>query len=449
MDRLSLVKPIVTLGTKLFCIAFFIAASLSFFLAGCATLRNERFASVDSHVYNNNYAAAIELIEQENNPYDPILDLVLRHIDLGLLYYYDNQPKKSVQHLDMAENLVEEYYTKSVSQFTASLLINDNLIEYPGEDFEDLYINIFKSLNYIALGEYESAFVEIRRINDKVAFFETKYNQLNNKLRDEAYENELNNDWESLSSESAEHAFSASALGYYLGMLLYELEGDKSDAEISYNNIIELFENNAIYDFPLPNISNPSDHNGTIDNPRIGILAFADRSPIKIEQRTQHGSFVISIPEMTPQSRLVDNVRLVDSKDVHIADFDLLEPIGDVVIDTFNRRKHHIYSKTFIRAAIKAILAETTDILLREANIPILGDILKIGVIASEQADLRSSRYIPQSVYLLDMIAPDTFDSNMRVQFIDRNGDILCQEPLFNGHLVRRSVVIASFACIR
>ena len=78
-------------------------------------------------------------------------------------------------HLTQAEDAIEELFTKSISKATASMLLNDNTFAYAGEDYEDIYVNIFKALNYINLNKPESAFVEIRKVNIKLNLLEDKY----------------------------------------------------------------------------------------------------------------------------------------------------------------------------------------------------------------------------------------------------------------------------------
>jgi len=94
---------------------------------------------------------------------------------MGMLYHYDGDYVKSNEFLTEAEYAIEDLYTKSVGKAVASMLLNDNALDYFGEDYEDIYLNIFKALNYFHMNKSEDAFVEIRRVNNKLNLLEDKY----------------------------------------------------------------------------------------------------------------------------------------------------------------------------------------------------------------------------------------------------------------------------------
>ncbi len=78
---------------------------------------------------------------------------MLYYLDLGMLHHYAGNYAKSNEFLQKAEYAIEELFTASVSKIATSLLLNDNALDYSGEDYEDIYLNIFKALNFIALGK--------------------------------------------------------------------------------------------------------------------------------------------------------------------------------------------------------------------------------------------------------------------------------------------------------
>jgi hypothetical protein len=60
-------------------------------------------------------------------------------LDSGLLYHYAEKLTRPTPVLARAELAADELYTKSISRAAASLLLNDNVLEYSGEDYEILY----------------------------------------------------------------------------------------------------------------------------------------------------------------------------------------------------------------------------------------------------------------------------------------------------------------------
>ena len=88
-------------------------------------------------------------------------------LDYGMLSMMAGDYSTSNTYFTEAENLISASYTQSIMQNIGSYLLNDNTVEYAGEDYEDIYTNIVKSLNYHNLGLTEDAMVELRRSAEK------------------------------------------------------------------------------------------------------------------------------------------------------------------------------------------------------------------------------------------------------------------------------------------
>ena len=140
-------------------------------------------------------------------------DQVLYNLDAGLLSHYAGDWNQSNKNFSAAEGLIEEYYSKSISQGVSSYFVNDMVVDYAGEDYEDIYTNFFMALNYIQLGNLEDAMVEIRRFDNKQKLLSTKYDS-----QIEYAESELGSGYSSVSVQ-----FQNSAAARYLSMLMYHL----------------------------------------------------------------------------------------------------------------------------------------------------------------------------------------------------------------------------------
>ncbi|MGM0673980.1 MAG: hypothetical protein ACQETQ_04725, partial [Spirochaetota bacterium] len=148
-------------------------------MAGCTTTRNTAFIEVDDLARSGRYTEAAETLSGDDREvFYNDRDKVLYHLDVGLLHHYGDNFEESTRHLNEAEFLIEEYFTKSISQAAATLLVNDTKQDYAGEDYEDIYLNVFKALNFLSQDEFDSAFVEVRRINNKLNLLEDKYREV-------------------------------------------------------------------------------------------------------------------------------------------------------------------------------------------------------------------------------------------------------------------------------
>ena len=202
-------------------------------LSSCLTTRNQKFLEIDEAAQAGNYETAVQTLENESSDLYGNRDGVLYYLDSGILHFYNRDYQKSIQQFNEAELLIEEYFTKSMSQAAASLLLNDNQMNYPGEDFEDIYLNVFKAVAFMRQGEHEAAFVEVRRINNKLNLLEDKYQGLAaryNQAEDAAVE-----------MEPGESRFDNSALARYLSLIMYRADGDYDGARIDWEQMETAF----------------------------------------------------------------------------------------------------------------------------------------------------------------------------------------------------------------
>ena len=153
------------------------------FTISCASIQTQKshFVVIENNVLMQNYSDAILQLETSKDKFYNKKDRVVYYLDLGMLLHFDKQYERSNRMLSEAEKGIAELYTKSVTRAASSLLLNDNVLEYAGEDYEDIYLNAFKALNYLALNKFDDSFVEIRRINEKLSFLEQKYTKLANR----------------------------------------------------------------------------------------------------------------------------------------------------------------------------------------------------------------------------------------------------------------------------
>ena len=104
--------------------------------------------------------AGLALIEQAG-PKDELVRLV----NEGLFLHRLGQYQDSNAALQRAEALSTDRYTKSIAQNVAAFVVSDNVLDYYPSALERSMINYYGMLNYLALGEPESASVEARKAN--------------------------------------------------------------------------------------------------------------------------------------------------------------------------------------------------------------------------------------------------------------------------------------------
>ena len=374
-------------------------------------------SNVDLHsafvydVKNGNYELVYSTLEQSSKNYYSNHDDVLQMLDLGLLAHYSDFPESSINYLNRAESLIEENFSKSISQNISSYILNDNVIDYAGEEYEDIYVNLFKCLTFISQENYESAFVEIRRFNNKLKSLSVKYQEQISKIKKES---QMQDD--SLNSENYKVQFYDSVFARYLSMLLYLYEGDVDSAKIDYNYLVSAFESQKkLYNFSFPKQIEENFYTQK-NNVRLNVVAFSGMAPRKKEESISnvYYGYKIALPVMYKIKTEVDSIELVainkDTKTVYQKDFEKIESISNIAVDTFKQKQSLIYTKSIARSIIKygttavlGVCKETSD----EDNI---FDLLYLASLLANQltevADIRTSKYFPSSVYISGIDLP-------------------------------------------
>jgi len=242
-------------------------------LIGCSSMRTSKsqYTGMIEKLRNNDFESCLIQIEEAKQKHYKEKEKVLFYLDAGMLYHYIGDYKKSNEYLEKAEFAIEELYTKSIGKAAASVLLNDNALDYFGEDYEDIYLNVFKALNYLHMDDLEDAFVEIKRIDNKLNLLEDKYKKIAdeyNKSDDKKKEFKI-----------GDIKFYNSALARYLSMLLYQAEGKFDDAKIDLKEIREAIENQpAVYDFEVPHLDS---HIARTDSIPLYFISFVGNSPDK------------------------------------------------------------------------------------------------------------------------------------------------------------------------
>lgn len=431
-----------------------VAVAFSF---GCATY-NQPFVEVDKAARNGNYEEAIQRLSGEGrDEFYSEKDKVLYYLDVGMLQHYARNWDDSSENFEQAEMLIEEYFTKSIKQAAGSLLLNDTVMDYAGEDYEDIYLNVFKAINYIKEDQFDGAFVEIKRVNNKLNLLEDKYQGLAEQYN--------RSDEAKISVEAGESKFYNSALARYLSMIIYRADGNWDSARIDYQEMQEAFaKQKNIYDFPLPL------DEGVLDRPKGGklsVLAFTGESPIKrastfrivtysnrleisTEQESSEGMMQLSsyntiawpgmeggyrfkfqLPRMVRRGSRVERIRvIVDGSP--LGEPKKLESLQKVAQETFSVKLPVIYLKTITRTVVKGLIAQKGKEKMRQAGVNsgsvaglaagLLGSVATdVAVEASEKADLRTSRYFPAFAYVGEWDVPEG-THNVKVEYYSATG---------------------------
>ncbi len=439
------------------------AAAVLATAGGCAHVATQRghLAAIDNQLYTHDVAGALAGIEAVKERAYKGKDRVLFHLDAGMLNHYNARWPESNELLTKAEHGIEEAYTRSISSAAASLMLNDNTLEYAGEDYEDVYLNVFKAINYLRLGLFDAAFVEVRRINLKLSLLEDKYARLAeslNKTGDKAR-----------TYRPGRVRFHNSALARYMSMLIYRAEGDRDAARIDMGKIREAWqEAPGVYDFTIPSFATalaPSPPSYT----KLNVISFYGRSPDKLartlyihtrkdavailatrqkqSRKTEvnalevipwglggllpvHSVIKFEVPYMQKRETRVKRVVLY-LNGYPVQELTPIESIENVAFETFKIKEPMVFLKAITRTVLKNIAkAKAADELKKKTPVGtgmISGVLLDVAVALSENADLRIGQFFPAVAAISEVEVP-VGSYRATVVYFDHAGTRLYQD---------------------
>jgi hypothetical protein len=194
---------------------------------------------VNAKLAAGDYAGAEAKIEGEKASSYGAKNAVLFYLDLGAVQHDGGKYKESDQSLAVAESRMDDLYTKSVSRAAGTVLLNDNTTEYAGERFERALVNVYRTLDYLWLGDRDDALVEIRKLSRLLQEYSDTYGGSRTAYKDDAF-------------------------GQYLSSLLYADGGQDDDARISLDAAKQAYRDYAAaYNTPTPALDAPAGADGT------------------------------------------------------------------------------------------------------------------------------------------------------------------------------------------
>lgn len=419
----------------------FVLVLFSFILiTSCVSVRDN--SAIYVYLNQGGYTDARDLLESAKDVFYTERDEVLYNIDSGILSHYAGDYKASNLKLSEGERLIEYYYSKSISQSVMSWIENDNYKDYDGDDYEDIYTNLFMALNYIQMDEIEDAFVEIRRFDNKQKALSTRYAAELEEAR-----NEIRNRGASSGDAymSSTLAFNNSALARYISMLLYRSRGKTDDARIDYDQLLLAFQSQRqLYPFQVPE-SVDDELSVPKGKARINFLGFTGMSPIKYQNelrvRNDSGTyFKLALPFMISRGSQVNSIDVTvtgESGVTYSTTLERIESMENIAMDTFSQKQSLIYGRTFVRALAKTVTTsaayEASQQFKNKDNddmallFGILGVASQVHTEVSEQADLRTTQYFPAFADV-GGITVDPGVYTVRMDFINAKGKTISTE---------------------
>lgn len=142
----------------------------------------------------------------------------------GYLAMMLGKHNESIKYFMEADNIIKEERNGFLNEAFA-LLVNPSVKTYHAEDFEEVMVHYFQMMNFLTLGNSESALVEVRRMNLVLNQMNDKWGQ-KNKYKDDAF-------------------------AHLMMGLIYESTRDYNNAFIAYRNAYNTYESDYKENFGI------------------------------------------------------------------------------------------------------------------------------------------------------------------------------------------------------
>lgn len=180
---------------------------------GCASYY-QKTLKFQEFIYAGKIEKAGEWLESQDKMKSGVNELLYLMND-GWTHWMLSDYRQSNISLDSADRMMVNQ-RKNIGREGLALITNPKVKPYEPEDFEVVFVNYFKALNYLSLNDYESALVECRRINIRLQELNDKYNEKKNRYSDDAF-------------------------AHVIMGLIYEASHDVNNAFIAYRNAWESY----------------------------------------------------------------------------------------------------------------------------------------------------------------------------------------------------------------
>jgi hypothetical protein len=362
------------------------------FISSCATYQSKvETARKDLAAHDAAKAVATLKPLAEEDGKDQLVYL----LDYAIALQLSGNYKESAKILGKAEKIADIQDYTSLSREASSLILNAEMVQYKGDDYEKILINAVNAINYLMMNQLDDALVEVRRVNEKLYKF--KY--------------------------EAKKNYEQSPYASYLSAMIWEADGRFDDSYIDYKKAYELVPNyeplhtdliraaiRAHRDEDVQKWKKefPDVQIGTeFKDPKAGELILIYQQGWGPRKYPRPGA--PRFPKLFP---VAVNARKAE---LEIMGIDKIQTtsiysVQDVGIKTLENDYAGIVAKRLAGVATKAVLSDQ----IRQKN-QLLGDLAFIALNVADRADLRQWSTLPETFQIArKRLKPGTYKISVK-----------------------------------
>ncbi|SBT03771.1 conserved exported hypothetical protein [Candidatus Accumulibacter aalborgensis] len=289
-----------------------------------------------------------------------------------------------------------------------SYLVSDRVRRYDGQDYEKVSLSTELTLNHIMLGDFDSARIEMKKTFEREKLIESFREKEYDKLKEEGEKQHISADTKQLSEKgypmadldtpdvrNLKNGFQ-NAFAHYLAGYFFEVTGEYSLAEPGYRNALALQPNSKLINDGLKRVGKRKPGVNESDVLFVIESGFAPAwKSVTIPIPIPTGKSMVVTPLSFPVIKAEDKGFVPPS--VNAGGKEL--PVETLVnIDAMARRLLKdqlpgIMLRTVVRAVAKSVAQDQA-----QKGGLMLGAIVTIAAVATEQADERAWRTLPERI---------------------------------------------------
>lgn len=327
----------------------------------------------------------------------------------------------SIEYFDRAEGLMRYYSEKSDKNLENiwATVTNDTGLAYKGKYYDGVMVNTYKALNFMILGDYDSARIEFNRAVDRQRlakeFFSTEIAKQTEKLKSQnpaAYQNAASGqNMQILDEKYPQLKLFQSYQNYinpfasYMAGLFFYLEGDYAKAEFLMKQSVGMAVDNRyiLEDLALIEAGEPVENT-------LWIVFENGLGPVKDEFRIDLPLFIatnqvqyvgIALPKLRTRSPAYPYFLVNDgNKNYNTA---VLADMERVIGTEFSKE----YTEIFIRAVVSATAKATAQYAMYKNEGSIGALLAAVYAFATTRADCRIWSALPNDFQVVRMKKPE------------------------------------------
>ncbi len=304
----------------------------------------------------------------------------------------------------LAEDIAKIKDYHSLSNLTGSLLFSQRMVQYKGENYEKLMINVMLALNFLIQSDLEGALVETRKINHMLDLFRSE----------------------------AKKKYQQNPLAHYLAAMIWEDDKKFDDAFIDYKKLHKLYPDLTLVREPLVRSAYLSRRMG--EYRRLNKKFKLNLKPKDIRLNKKYGELIVifaqgwaprkhpnradfRFPWLHPVLSETKSARVYVGEGATSYPSKLLLDVEHVALSTFKEDYGALLAKRLAAKVVKEVAADQ----IRQKNEG-LGNLAWLVMTVADQADLRQWSTLPQSFQVARVRLP-VGKHKVKIKGVDSFGD--------------------------